>query len=271
MRQFHTPISAHNYISSALHALMGSGSSTGFPSHCRHRYDTIADMKARHLHPWDISPSQAVDIQRRLANRVEIRPLNKAPTFVAGLDISGVDSDGCATAAVVVLSYPYLEIIECRVASSEVPFPYIPGLLSFRETPTLSPVLESLSVQPDILLIDGQGIAHPRRFGIACHLGLLFDIPTIGCAKSRLIGAFDEPALSKGSHTFLWDEDEVIGAAFRSRDGTRPIFISVGHKVDLVSALRIVRSCSLKYRIPEPTRLAHLAAAGKIAPFVPEF
>lgn len=185
---------------------------------------------------------------------------------MAGLDISGVGSDGRATAAVVVLTYPELETIECRIVSTEVTFPYVPGLLSFRETPVLVPVLESLTIRPDILLIDGQGIAHPRRFGIACHLGLLFDIPAIGCAKSRLTGSFNEPGQVKGSFSVLKDGDETIGAALRSRDGTRPIFVSVGHKVDLASALRIVLKCAPKYRIPEPTRRAHLAAAGKITP-----
>ncbi len=185
---------------------------------------------------------------------------------MAGLDISGVGSEGRAAVAVVVLTYPELETVECRVAHSEVTFPYVPGLLSFRETPVLSPVLESLDTTPDMLLIDGQGIAHPRRFGIACHLGLLFDIPAIGCAKSRLTGSFNEPALVKGSYSVLKDGDETIGAALRSRDGTRPIFVSVGHKVDLASAIRIVLKCAPKYRIPEPTRRAHLAAAGKIAP-----
>lgn len=189
--------------------------------------------------------------------------------MVAGLDISGVGSDGRATAAVVVLTYPALETIECRVVSAEVSFPYIPGLLSFREAPVLIPVLESLVSKPDVLLIDGQGIAHPRRFGIACHLGLLFDIPAIGCAKSRLVGAYDEPEVFRGSHTKLEHGTEVIGAALRTRDETRPIFVSIGHKVDLESALRIVLTCSPKYRVPEPTRRAHLAAAGKIEPLAP--
>ena len=185
------------------------------------------------------------------------------------MDISGVGPDGRAKAAVVVMTYPELETVECRVASSKATFPYVPGLLSFRETPVLAPVLESLVTRPDILLIDGQGIAHPRRFGIACHLGLLFDMPTIGCAKSKLIGSFQEPAPVKGSSSMLKDGEEIIGAALKTRDGTRPIFVSVGHKTDLDSALRVVRTCAPKYRIPEPTRRAHLAAAGKIAPFRP--
>ena len=208
-------------------------------------------------------------MQRQLADHVLIRPLEKDPELVAGLDISGAGADGRVRAAVVVLTYPELETVECRVVSSEVTYPYVPGLLSFRETPVLAPVLESLTTEPDILLIDGQGIAHPRRFGIACHLGLLFDIPTIGCAKSRLTGSFDEPALAKGSYAMLKDGDATIGVALRSRDGTRPIFVSIGHKVDLESAVRIVLACAPKYRIPEPTRRAHLAAAGKINPFFP--
>lgn len=188
---------------------------------------------------------------------------------MAGLDISGVGPDGRATAAVVVMTYPEMETVECRLFHAQVTFPYVPGLLSFREIPVLAPALESLVTRPDILLIDGQGVAHPRRFGIACHLGLLFDVSAIGCAKSRLTGSFDEPALVKGSYSMLKDGRDVIGAALRSRDGTRPVFVSVGHKVDLDSALRIVLACAQKYRIPEPTRRAHLAAAGKIAPFSP--
>ncbi len=216
-----------------------------------------------------MSSSEAIDIQRELADRVVTRSFEGDPRVVAGLDISGVGPDGRATAAVVVLTYPELETVECQVVSSEVSFPYIPGLLSFREAPVLIPVLESLVSKPDVLLIDGQGIAHPRRFGIACHLGLLFDIPTIGCAKSRLVGAYDEPEVFRGSHTKLEHGAEVIGAALRTRDETRPIFVSIGHKVDLESALRIVLTCSPKYRVPEPTRRAHLAAAGKIEPLAP--
>ena len=232
-------------------------------------FATIVRVKARQIHPWNISPGEAVDIQRQLADQVVIQSFVREPELVAGLDISGVGPDGRATAAVVVLSYPELDMIECRIASSEVAFPYVPGLLSFRETPVLTPLLESLTAVPDVLLIDGQGIAHPRRFGIACHLGLIFDIPTIGCAKSRLTGSFEEPAPVKGSHTMLMDGEEAIGAAVRTRDGTRPIFVSVGHKIDLESALGIVLACAPKYRIPEPTRRAHLAAAGKIASFIP--
>lgn len=248
------------YISATLMA---------FAKYCVLHFATIVRVQARQIHPWNITPSEAVDIQRQLAERVVIRPLDGDPDLVAGLDISGVGPDGRATAAVVVLTYPQLETVECRVASSEVTFPYVPGLLSFRETPVLTPVLESLTTRPDMLLIDGQGIAHPRRFGIACHLGLLFDIPAVGCAKSRLTGAYKEPHVAKGSHEMLKDRGEVIGTALRSREGTRPIFVSVGHKIDLDSALSIVLTCAPKYRIPEPTRRAHLAAAGKIAPLIP--
>ena len=226
-------------------------------------------MKAQYLHPWDISPSEAAALQSRLAPKVDIRSTDGAPRLVAGVDISGVGADGLATGAAIVLSYPGLSTLECRVVRAKAPFPYVPGLLSFRESPVLAPVLESLTLKPDVLLVDGQGIAHPRRFGIACHLGLLFDIPAIGCAKSRLVGRFEEPGWAKGSHTDLKDREEVIGAALRTKDGTRPIFVSVGHKLDLESALQIVMGCSWKYRIPEPTRQAHLAAAGRIAPFGP--
>ena len=230
---------------------------------------TITPVKARHLHSWTLSPSEAAAVQRRLASQVDTRPIEAEPRFVAGLDISGVAPDGLATAAAVVLTYPDLQTVERRVQRAEVPFPYVPGLLSFRETPVLAPLLESLTVRPEVLLVDGQGVAHPRRFGIACHLGLLFDVPAIGCAKSRLTGRFREPGRARGAHTDLKDGEEVIGAALRTRDGTRPIFVSVGHKVDLASALSIALACAPKYRIPEPTRQAHLTAAGKIAPLAP--
>ena len=230
-------------------------------------YDS--SVKAKPLHPWNVSPTDAVTLQRELASRVDHTPFQGDPRYVAGTDISGVGPDGRVTAAAVVLTYPDLETVECRTLKATPQFPYVPGLLSFREIPVLVPLLESLSIEPDVILVDGQGTAHPRRFGVACHLGLLFDVPSIGCAKSRLVGEFDEPDPEKGAHTDLRHNGEVIGAALRSRTGVKPIFVSVGHRVDLASALRIVNSCLGKFRVPEPTRRSHLAAAGRLPTLSP--
>ena len=209
-------------------------------------------------------------LQREMASQVQHTPYPGEPRFVAGTDISGVGPDGRVTAAAVVLTYPDLETVECRTlkATPTIPLrprpPLLPG-----DPRSWSPLLESLSIEPDVILVDGQGTAHPRRFGVACHLGLLFDVPTIGCAKSRLVGEFDEPGPEKCAHTDLRHKGEVIGAALRSRAGVKPIFVSVGHRVDLGSALRIVNSCLGKFRVPEPTRRAHLVAAGRLPPLSP--
>jgi deoxyribonuclease V len=158
---------------------------------------------------------------------------------------------------VVVLQFPELEVVETAMASRKVCFPYIPGLLSFREAPVCIDAVERLKCRPDLFIVDGQGVAHPRRFGLAAHLGVFLDMPTIGCAKSRLIGEFEEPAIEKGTFSLLRDKGEVIGAVVRTRSGVKPVFVSVGHKCLLEDAVRMVLSCASKYRMPEPTRLAH--------------
>jgi len=154
------------------------------------------------------------------------------------------------------------ELIETVSASLDVTFPYIPGLLSFREAPVCLAAVEKLEHEPDVLMIDGQGIAHPRRLGLAAHLGLFLDKPAIGCAKSRLTGTFEEPALEKGAHTPLYDGDEVIGAVVRTRTNVKPLFISVGHRCRLEDAIDLTLACATKYRLPEPTRLAHQTVSG---------
>jgi deoxyribonuclease V len=177
---------------------------------------------------------------------------------VAGIDAS--HRDGSARAAVAVLTFPELELIEHAVTTRPTTFPYIPGLLSFREGPAVLDALEQLKTSPDLLIFDGQGLAHPRRFGLACHLGLLLDRPAIGCAKSRLLGRYEEPGPHQGDYTLLCDKGETIGAAVRTRAGTKPVFVSIGHRVDLPTSVATVLKCCRGYRLPETTRWAHRLA-----------
>jgi len=184
--------------------------------------------------------------------------------YVAGVDISVRRGDVPARAAVVVLSHPEMELVDVKVIERHVSFPYIPGLLSFREAPLILAVCEELTVEPDLVLVDGQGIAHPRRMGLASHLGVLWDRPTIGCAKSRLCGDHGPVPAEPGSHAEIADRGEVVGAALRTRRGVKPMYISIGHKVDLPAAIEwVLRFCRGR-RQPEPTRLAHLAAGGHL-------
>ncbi len=212
----------------------------------------------RELHSWDVTPKGAMEIQRQLAGRVIVQKLQDNPRYVAGCDISFDKGSDIVYAGIVVLELPRLVEIAHTTATTEVKFPYIPGLLSFRESPPLLEAWEKLPLEPDVVMIDGQGYAHPRRFGIASHFGLLVDLPTIGCAKTLLIGTFEEPDSRAGSYSPLMDREEVVGAALRTRDGVSPVFVSVGYKVDLESAIEVVMRCTKEYRIPEPTRQAHL-------------
>ncbi len=223
-------------------------------------------VKAERLHQWQVSLTEALDIQRRLAEQVSATGEVISPRFIAGVDISAPKAPGIATGAVVVLSYPELRVAEVKVASGRLDFPYIPGLLSFRESPLILAAAEKLTVAPDLILVDGQGVAHPRRMGLASHLGLLLNTPAIGCAKSRLCGQHEEPGSEPGSYAELLDGGEIIGAALRTRPGVKPIYVSVGHKIDLKNAVYWVLECCRGYRLPEPTRLAHLAAGGNLRP-----
>lgn len=223
-------------------------------------------MKAERLHHWLVSPNEALDIQRRLASQVATAGEVVSPRFVAGVDISVSKAREMATAAVVVLSYPELKVVEIKIASGRLDFPYIPGLLSFRESPLILAAAEKLAVTPDLILVDGQGVAHPRRMGLASHLGLLLNTPAIGCAKSRLCGQHEEPGSEPGSYAELSDGGEIIGAVLRTRPGIKPIFISAGHRIDLRNAVYFALACCRGYRLPEPTRLAHLAAGGSLTP-----
>jgi len=227
-------------------------------------------MQTKKLHSWDLSCSQAIALQKQLAQQVQQIELKTKPKTIAGLDCALSKDEGRIVAAVVVLQHTEateslfgpvkqtdFKLIETATASQELTFPYIPGLLSFRESPVCIAAVEKLKKEPDAFMIDGQGLAHPRRFGIATHLGLFFDRPTIGCAKSRLLGSFEEPSPEKGAYSPLKDGDDVIGAVVRTRANVEPVFVSVGNKCLLKDAIEITLAWTTKYRIPEPTRLAH--------------
>lgn len=217
-------------------------------------------------HRWAVTPAQASAIQRRLASLVRQVPLGREPRFVAGLDAAFSGDDRRCLAAAVVWDMRERTVVEQHIAVRPLRFPYVPGLLSFREGPAVLAALRKLHTPPDVLVYDGHGLAHPRRFGIACHIGVLVDRPTIGCAKSRLVGAYRDPRSRRGSVATLRDDHEVIGSVLRTQDGIRPVFVSVGHRIDLRDAQRIVLACANRYRLPEPTRLAdQLVGAAKRA------
>ena len=223
-------------------------------------------MRIRQLHSWDISPTEAVALQRDLAGqlRIDYGLAESAVQSIAGVDLSPPDAQtGLVRGAVVVVAWPSLDVIEVSTAEGVADFPYVPGLLSFREAPILLEALSGLRGTPDLVLVDGQGTAHPRRFGIACHLGLAVDVPIVGCAKSRLVGEHEQPGEEKGAWTPLMHHGDVIGAVVRTRTGVRPIYVSPGNNIDLESSVRWALACSPRYRIPVPTRLAHRAAAGE--------
>lgn len=215
-------------------------------------------MDIKQLHNWNLSYAQARDLQNTLARKVRLSALKRTPKTVAGIDCAFSKDKKRIGAIIVVLEYPTLKIIETARAVADVGFPYISGLLSFREAPVCIRAAKKLKTTPDIFLIDGQGIAHPRRLGLASHLGLFLDKPTIGCAKSRLIGKFQPPPAEKGSYSPLTDKNEIIiGAVLRTRTNVKPLFVSIGHKCTLDDAIKITLACTPKYRLPEPTRLAH--------------
>lgn len=214
------------------------------------------------MHSWNLSPTEAIALQQELRTRLILNDQLGIVRRVAGVDV-GFEAGGTLTrAAVAVLRYPELEVLETAIARRPTEFPYIPGLLSFRELPAVLDALEQLREPPDLLLCDGQGIAHPRRFGIASHLGLLVDIPSIGVAKTRLCGAHDALPDQRGVWTPLRVNDEIIGAVLRTRSGVKPLYISPGHRISLETALAYVMACCTRYRLPETTRHAHRLASG---------
>jgi deoxyribonuclease V len=209
------------------------------------------------LNSWNVSPREAVAVQKELSARVELCPLERAPQTIAGADISFNKYSDVIYAGIVVMKFPSLEILEEAGVQTKTNFPYVPGLLSFRELPALAGAWEKLRTKPDVLVLDGQGIAHPRRFGIACHAGLVFDCVTLGCAKSVLTGRFEMPAEARGNWSPMVYKNEVIGGALRTKNRVAPVYVSPGHKIDLASALELMLACDGGYRVPEPTRRAH--------------
>jgi len=224
----------------------------------------MTSVKIHHEHRWDLSPREAKEVQLDLEQYVVETSLGRPISSIAGVDVSVKANRVRAVAAV--LSYPELELIDESVWEGDATFPYIPGYLSFREIPVLLNALAGLRTKPDLYITDGHGRAHPRRFGLACHLGVLLDIPTIGVAKSRLTGIHEEPCDEKGCSVPLLDAnaDECIGAVLRTRTGVKPVFVSVGHRVTLNDAVEITIACTTRYRLPETTRWAHrLSKEGK--------
>jgi deoxyribonuclease V len=220
-------------------------------------------MELHFEHRWDVTPKEAIAIQQRLREQVITEDQLGPVRLVAGVDV-GFEQDNTITrAAVAVLRFPELDLHEQAIARLPTSFPYVPGLLSFRETPAVLEALGQLQPLPDLLLCDGQGMAHPRRFGIACHLGVLTGIPAIGVAKSRLTGHHQEVPDERGAWQPLMDRGQIIGAALRTRPGTAPLYISIGHRVSLESAIRYVMDATTRYRLPETTRWAHKLASGK--------
>jgi deoxyribonuclease V len=213
---------------------------------------------SRALHNWNLTPSEAIEIQQRLRYLVKIDPRTHEVNAIAGADISFNKFSETVYAGIVVLSFPGLQIVESVGIRSIAKFPYIPGLLSFREVPSLLEAWDKLETMPDVMMLDGQGIAHPRRFGIASHVGVLLDLPTIGCAKSILVGRHDELEPAAGSRAPLIDRGEQIGVALRTKKNVAPVYVSPGHLIDLDSSVEMVLKSTGKYRQPEPTRQAHL-------------
>ena len=212
--------------------------------------------------------SRARELQKAFSQRVAVQPFDGIPKFVAGVDVAFPEKGRLTRAAAVVLSYPALEIVDASCATLDTTVPYVPGFLSFREVPAIIEAFDRLHTSPDLVFCDGQGRAHPRRFGLACHLGLILDLPTLGVGKSRLVGRYDEPGPQRGDASDLMDGDEVIGRVVRTRERVKPVFLSVGHRFDLPSAHRWLMKCTTRYKLPEPIRQADRRAAtgGRISP-----
>ncbi len=207
-------------------------------------------------HSWNVTPVQAIAIQKTLSGQVRTRGSLRGARLVAGADLAFANNGALCVAGVVVWDLAEQAVIEEQTAVKPAEFPYVPGLLSFREAPALLAAIRKLRAEPDVFMFDGQGLAHPRRFGLACHMGVLLDRPSLGCAKSRLTGRHDEPATSRGSSEPLMDGTERIGTVLRTRDNVKCVYVSVGHRVTRSAAERLVLACCTRYRLPEPTRLA---------------
>jgi len=219
-------------------------------------------VKISQRHSWALTVNEAIAVQEQLRAEVLTTDLLEPVQYVAGVDM-GFEANGTISrAAVAVLSFPDLQLQESAIARRPTSFPYIPGFLSFREIPAVLDALEKISITPNLILCDGQGLAHPRRFGIACHLGVIIDLPTIGVAKSLLVGKYQEVSEQRGNWQPLIDRGETIGAVLRTRSKTKPLYISSGHRVSLPTAIDYVLRCTPKYRLPEITRIADKLASG---------
>lgn len=218
-------------------------------------------MEIHQRHPWDLTAEEAIALQQVLRQEIITTDQLGEVRWVAGIDVGFEDNGNTTRAAIAVLSFPELQLVEQTIARLPTSFPYIPGLLSFREVPAVLAAFETLNTVPDLLLCDGQGIAHPRRFGIACHVGLLTNLPAIGVAKSILVGRHAELADEKGAYQPLIHKGEQIGVALRTRTKTKPLYISPGHRISLETAIDYVLRCTTKYRLPETTRFAHKLAS----------
>jgi deoxyribonuclease V len=223
-------------------------------------------MKKGSNHAWDVTPKEAIEIQKKLRESVVVGPFLdgiEKVKYIAGADVSMNMFSNTIYAGFVVMTYPGLEVVDESVVKTVTKFPYIPGLLSFREIPALLMAWKKLHTKPDLIVVDGVGIAHPRRIGIASHLGVVLDIPTIGSSKSVLVGEYDEPGIEAGSISYMHDpksplsKKEVIGIAYRSKKKVKPIFVSPGHQITLEESLKIISNCIRKHRLPEPIRFAH--------------
>lgn len=214
-------------------------------------------MKIRDLHRWDVTYREAVALQNRLRRRLDLRGRTGRIRRLAGADVSYERDGDRFIAGVVVLRYPGLELVEEATAVGRASFPYIPGLLVFREGPILLRAFARLSARPDVVIFDGHGVAHPRGLGIASHLGLYLGLPSIGCAKSLLVGEYREPGRERGERAPLLLEGRRVGTVVRTRTGVKPVFISPGHRMDIRTANRITLGAATRYRLPEATRLAH--------------
>ncbi len=218
-------------------------------------------MQYTNLHKWDLSPKDAIRLQEQLREKCVIKRLPlKNIRLIAGVDVSV--KDDLSKAAIVVLRYPELEIVETVVSTIKTVFPYVPGLLTFREGPVILECVEKLKAEPDVFVFDGQGLAHPRKMGLATHMGIILNRPSIGSAKSHLYGTYEMPEKNKGDFSLMTGTDGIaIGAVLRTRDNTNPVFVSPGHLTDIPAAVKIILNCSPKYKIPEPIRAAHRAAS----------
>ncbi|MCX2783446.1 deoxyribonuclease V [Microbulbifer thermotolerans] len=226
-------------------------------------------MNPKINHSWNLTELQARHLQQELAAKVTREDQFEEIQRVAGVDVAYDKHSDQLVAAVVVLDANTLEIVETVTADDHAQFPYIPGLFSFRELPPLIKAFAKLNHSPDLIVCDGQGYAHPRRFGLACHLGVVFDIPTIGCGKTKLLGEYQAPDTKRGATAPLIDNGEVIGNALRTQTGINPIYVSIGHRISLETACKWILNLSPKYRLPETTRQAdHLVRIASKSHFI---